>query len=318
MRAGAGSIEAVPFVDLPGITICYELDGPKGAPVVMLVNGLGGQLISWDDAIVGAIVDAGFRVLRFDNRDAGLSGGPTVPVGSLEAVLEGRVRPPYTLVDMAADAAGLIGALGVAPVHVIGVSMGGMIAQQLAIDWPDRVASLVSVMSTTGASGVGGPRPEALEVLLRPAPRNREEYVQAALEGHRVTGSKVHRFDEAWLRARKAREFDRAWRPEGVERQIAAILASFDRTEGLRRLRVPTLVIHGADDPLVDPSGGEATAAAIPGARLVIVPGMGHEGHEIPPGLFDALMRPILEHLKRAERSARSPEEVEGARGGAM
>ncbi len=283
----------------PGaVDICYEVTGDAGSPAVILVSGLGGQLVSWEEGFWRSIEAAGFRVVRFDNRDAGLSGPP----GETEA--PGASDLPYTLDDMAGDVARLMDWLEIDSAHLLGVSMGGMIVQLVAIHYPDRVRSLTSIMSTTGAHGVGMPTAEALSVLARRPPTSREEYIAAELENHRVIGSPGYPVEDAWRAARAAREYDRSFRPRGVARQLGAILAAGDRTEALTRIRVPTLVIHGEADPLIAPDGGQATAAAIEGSRLVTIPGM---GHEITPPLRGLLMDPLVEHLREAQSAWRAP-----------
>ncbi|HET9690680.1 MAG TPA: alpha/beta fold hydrolase, partial [Acidimicrobiales bacterium] len=193
-------------------------------------------------------------------------------------------EPPYLLADMADDAVAVLDDLGVAAAHVVGASMGGMIAQAIAVGHPDRVRTLTSIMSTTGAPGVGAPHPDVLPLLTRPAPADAAAAVEASVASARVVASPGFPFDEARVRAQAEAAAERAFHPAGVARQLVAIVASPDRTPGLRRLQVPTLVIHGDDDPLVDVSGGRATAEAVPGARLVTIPGM---GHDLPPALYD-------------------------------
>jgi len=256
--------------------------------------GLGAQLVAWDDELVDAFARRGFHVLRFDNRDVGLStwlddaGTP-----DFAGLLSGASRPPYSIADMANDAAGLLDALDIAAAHVFGVSLGGMIAQSLAIGHPDRVRTLTSIMSTTGDPSVGQPHPEAVEALLAPEPTDREGAVEAALASWRVIGSPGFPFHADRIAASAAMAYDRAFHPDGTARQLAAILGSPDRTPGLAKLTVPTLVIHGDSDPLVDPSGGKATAAAVPGAALWTVPGM---GHDLPPELFGELVERVAAH----------------------
>ncbi len=261
-----------------GITIEYETFGDPSDPAVLLICGLGSQLIRWDVELCVALADAGFYVIRFDNRDVGLSTWlddlPPSP-------------PPYTLVDMADDAAGLLDAMGIRAANVVGVSMGGMIAQTLAIAHPDRVLTLVSIMSTTGDRGVGQSTPEALAALRSPRPSDREAAIELGVTLSLLIGSPGYPADEQRERDRVAASFDRAFHPTGFVRQLAAITAQPDRTEALHGVRVPALVIHGDADPLIAPSGGRATAAAIPGARLKLVGGM---GHDLPPQLFDELV----------------------------
>jgi pimeloyl-ACP methyl ester carboxylesterase len=271
----------VPDVRSNGVVLWYETAGDPADPVLLLVTGLGAQLIDWAPDFVELLAGVGFRVVLYDNRDSGLS-----------TVLDhlGVSGVPYRLADLAADAAGLLRALGVARAHIVGVSMGGMIAQQLTIDHPDLVASLCSIMSTTGDPSVGRPTAEAAALLGRPPAATREEAVAAGVDGFRVTGSPAYPVDEADLRMRAAARYDRGYHPWGTRRQYAAIVASPDRTAALRQVRIPTVVIHGDADPLVTLSGGQATAAAVPGARLLVIPGMGHDlPVETWPDIIDAI-----------------------------
>jgi pimeloyl-ACP methyl ester carboxylesterase len=264
-----------------GIEIEYEVAGDAAAPPMLLVMGLAMQLIQWPDAFVARLAARGFRTIRFDNRDAGLSS---------------KVERPYTLDDMAEDAAGLLDALAIDAAHVVGVSLGGMVAQLVAIRHPRRVLSLASIMATTGAQGVGAPRPELLPVLFTPPPAERAAYIESrAAVARQLAGSL--RSDEAWVRDTIARAFDRAFYPQGTGRQLQAILSAADRTPALAALRVPTVVIHGTEDPLVDPSGGDATARAIPGARLVRIEGM---GHDLPESAWATILDAIEENARRA------------------
>nr|WP_042179420.1 alpha/beta hydrolase [Kibdelosporangium sp. MJ126-NF4]CEL13811.1 Beta-ketoadipate enol-lactone hydrolase [Kibdelosporangium sp. MJ126-NF4]CTQ88179.1 Beta-ketoadipate enol-lactone hydrolase (EC 3.1.1.24) [Kibdelosporangium sp. MJ126-NF4] len=284
--------------DINGVRICYETIGdPNGRPL-LLVMGLGGPLIWWDDELCGLLADRGFHVIRFDNRDCGRSQPMTGRTSLARSLL--RQPPPYTLADMAGDAAGLLDHLGIASAHVTGVSLGGMIAQTLAIRYPAKVSSLVSVMSTTGGRLVGWPRPRVLPSMLGPAPRDRDAYVEATLAVFRLIGSPGFDLDEERMRVRARRTFDRGLNRAGTLRQLAAITSAADRTPWLRRLRVPALVIHGKADPLVHVSGGKATARAIPGAELILVPGMGHDlPREVWPTLVDGADRTA----RRAVRS---------------
>jgi pimeloyl-ACP methyl ester carboxylesterase len=280
------------------ITIEYDTAGNLSDPPLLLVMGLGAQMISWDDAFVDELVKRGFFVIRFDNRDVGLStwfddaGVPDVGELMTDA-LSGSAKAPYVLDDMAADAAGLLDALGIASAHVVGASMGGMIAQALAIGYPSKVRSLVSIMSTTGERTVGNPHPDAMAALMEAPPSTRDEAIEASVKAYGVFGSPGYPFNEQRVRDNASRAFDRGFHPEGVARQLAAIIASPDRTEALRSVTASTLVIHGEADPLVDPSGGKATAAAVPGSSLWIVPGM---GHDIPPALFPEIAERIAAH----------------------
>jgi len=293
-------------VAVGGIELCYELRGVPGDPVVVLVAGLGRQLIGWDDAFCDLLVAEGLRVLRFDNRDAGLSTsfgeGPPFDLEAARSGSPGAV--PYTLDDMADDTAGLLDALGIADAHVVGTSMGGMIAQALAIGHPGRVRTLCSIMSTTGAPGVGAPTPEALAVVTRRQPTERDAYVATELANCEVIGSRGTLVDVAWRRLRYERFFDRGLNAAGMARQIMAIVASGDRTAALGGVRVPTLVIHGDADTLVTPSGGEATARAVPGASMLVVPDM---GHEIPPATWPGVVDAIAALIRRAPTPTPAP-----------
>lgn len=265
-------------VQVNGITIEYEEQG-SGEPL-LLVMGLGGQLVDWPAAFVERLADAGFRVIRFDNRDIGLSteidAAPPTRGQLFKAVALRRPVPAaYLLRDMAADAVGLLDALDVDRAHVVGVSMGGMISQQIAIDFPERVSSLVSIMSTTGNRRVGQPSPKVVRKSLRRPEPSRENAVEQGVELFREICGPT--FDDVEFRELAVKAFERSYRPDGTARQLAAIIASGDRTSDLQRLDVPTLVIHGLVDPLVRPSGGLATAKAIPGSRLLMFNDMGHD-----------------------------------------
>jgi pimeloyl-ACP methyl ester carboxylesterase len=275
------------------LTLCYETFGSPQSPPLLLVMGLNSQMILWDDEFCELLAARGLWVIRFDNRDVGRS---TI---LREAPIPKRwqliTRDPrgaaYTLDEMADDAAGLLDHVGISAAHVVGASMGGMIAQLIAIRHPDRVLSLVSIMSTTGNRRVGRPRPRMALRLLRKARRDREGYIEDHLETYRAIGSKGYGFDEQGKRERAGRCFERGIHPAGSARQLAAIGAAPDRTGPLGRLRLPATVIHGDSDPLVNVSGGRSTAAAIPGAKLLILPGMGHDlPRELWPQIIDAIM----------------------------
>jgi pimeloyl-ACP methyl ester carboxylesterase len=254
--------------------------------------GLGAQLTMWPDRFCELLAQRGFHVIRYDNRDVGLSTKfDDAPVPDVLAAMSGdSSSAAYTLNDMADDAAGLLDALGVRAAHVAGASMGGMIAQEIAIRHPERVLSLCSIMSTTGDRTVGQPAPEVMSALLRPPPATREEAAERRVEGHRAWGSRGFPVDEEELRRDARAAYDRCWSPMGTARQLVAILASGDRTEALGGVRVPTLVIHGTDDRLVGPDGGEATAKAVAGADLLLVEGM---GHDLPEGAWPQLVEAI-------------------------
>lgn len=263
-----------------GIDICAEVRGPEDGTPLLLVMGLGAQLVSWDDAFADMLVGRGYRVARFDNRDVGRStwfdDHPVDVLGAFGQVAAGEpIDAPYLLADMAADAAALCEALGFEGAHLVGASMGGMIVQTMAIEHPGLVASVTSIMSTTGDPDVGQPTPEATGRLLTAPPATEDEAIAAALANEAVFGSPAHPDPEA-TSARARREWQRGRNPIGVARQLVAILASGSRTEALGSLDVPFTVVHGTDDTLVTPSGGRRTAEAVPGARLVEIEGMGH------------------------------------------
>ena len=285
----------------PGrIDIAYEGFGDPEAPPVLLVMGLGTQMLGWPDGFCTALAARGVYVIRFDNRDIGLSthlsGAPMPDVRA--ALLGDASSASYTLSDMAADVSGLLDALGLNSAHLVGASMGGMIAQTVAIEHPARVRSLTSIMSSTGDPSVGRPTQRALAALLSPPAATREEAIERTVSIVRVIGSPGFELDEADLRWRTGLAYDRANDPIGVGRQLVAIAASGDRTKALRSVSAPTLVLHGADDPLVDVSGGRATAGAIPGAELVVFDGM---GHHLSRELWAEIARRIGALVQRAE-----------------
>jgi pimeloyl-ACP methyl ester carboxylesterase len=274
------------------LRLCYETFGSRDAEPLLLVMGLSSQMLLWDDEFCERLADRGFWVIRFDNRDVGRSTilrDAPVPKQWQLVVRDPRAAA-YALEDMAGDAVGLLDHLDVGSSHVVGASMGGMIAQLMAIEHPDRVRSLVSIMSTTGDRRVGRPHPRmAIRLLRRPA-RDRAGYIEDHLETYRQIGSSAFDFEEARKRERAGRCFDRGVHPAGGARQLAAILTAQDRTPRLREIGVPTTVIHGDADPLVNLSGGRATAAAIPGARLLVLPRMGHDlPRELWPQIIDAV-----------------------------
>ena len=279
-----------------GIGIEYEVLGDPARPVMLWIMGFGAQMTAWPDGFLTMFIDRGYCVVRFDNRDAGLStkldGVAVEPAEVMKAHIFGDPMPPvpYTLSDMARDGASVLDAVGVRAAHVVGASMGGMIAQTFAIEMPERTLSLTSIMSNPGDIEVGQPTPEAAEVLFSPPPAGREDYIEASARWA-VWMSKKH-FDLAEVRERAAREYDRCFYPEGSTRQLAAIYASGNRTEALGALAVPALVIHGTDDTLLTPDGGRATAAAIPGARFEMIEDM---GHDLPEPLWPRLVDLICE-----------------------
>ena len=278
-----------------GIESAYETHGDPGDEPLLLVMGLGAQLILWPVELVEALVDRGFYVVRYDNRDVGLStkiegeGGVNIAAQFMAGLQGQPVESTYLLSDMAADGIGVLDHLGIESAHIVGASMGGMIAQTMAIEHPSRVRTLTSIMSTTGDVGVGQPTPEAIQALLSPMATTRDEAIARSVETSRIICSPVH-FDEVQARKRAEEAYDRCFHPEGVARQLLAILASGSRADGLTALDVPTLVIHGSLDPLVTLSGGERTAELIPGAELLVLEEM---AHDLPLALLPQLVDAI-------------------------
>jgi len=265
-----------------GLEICYQTFGRPSDPPLLLIAGVGAQMILWEDDFCAALAARGFWVVRFDNRDVGKSTKidwtPPADPGKAVATRKpgDKIPAPYLLKDMAGDAVGLMDFLGVASAHIVGASMGGMIAQELAIHWPARVRSLTSIMSTTGDPRLPPPSPEAMQVFTAPPPKTREEYIEANVNAWRVFRGPGYPEDERRDRARAVRAAARGFYPEGGQRQLLAVYASGSRKKTLPSVTAPTLVIHGADDPLVPLAAGEDTAATIPGAKLVVLPRMGH------------------------------------------
>jgi pimeloyl-ACP methyl ester carboxylesterase len=286
------------LADIGEIQLCYETFGDDGDPPLLLIMGLATQMVWWEDDFCRQLADRGFWVTRFDNRDIGrstvLSSKP-VPTRA-QLFLRDRNAASYALDDMADDAAKLLDHLGVASTHVVGVSMGGMIGQLLAIRQPELVRSLVSIMSSTGNRRVGWADPRLLPRLLRPPKLDRAGYIQDAIENRRIIGSKTYPAGDERVRALAERSFERGLHPDGGARHLAAIVTAEDRTPLLRRLELPTTVIHGTADRLVRPSGGRATAAAIPGACLMLIDEM---GHDIPPSLWPRIIDAIVDTTTR-------------------
>jgi pimeloyl-ACP methyl ester carboxylesterase len=284
-----------------GVDIAYETHGDEHNPALLLVMGLGGPLIWWDSEFCEQLAGHGFFVIRFDNRDIGRSTRFGGPGGSrrqmIRTFLGDRRRVPYTLANMADDAFGLLDCLGILSTHLVGVSMGGMIAQTMAISRPNRVLSMTSAMSTTGRRSVGWQDPRLLPKMLSGAATTREEYLEAAARMWELIGSPGYPRDPVRLRTRAGQTFDRGVSVDGVSRQVLAILSQPDRTEALRALDMPVLVIHGLADRLVHSSGGRATAAAIPGAELLLIPGM---GHDLPMELWPMITEAIGRNAARA------------------
>ncbi|MBI3782679.1 MAG: alpha/beta hydrolase [Deltaproteobacteria bacterium] len=286
----------MPRAQANGIEIEYEEFGDRNGRPLLLIMGLGGQMILWHEDLCEAFASRGFRVIRFDNRDVGRStwfdhlGVPDIMSTVTAAFARLPINAPYLLKDMAADAVGLLDALGIDKAHIVGASMGGMIAQTLAIEFPSRALSLTSIMSTTGNPDLPQAKPEAMGVLLAPPPTNREESIERGVMVFRTIGSPGFPFDEADVRDRATRSFERGFNPAGTMRQLVAILASGSRTEKLRAVQIPALVVHGKDDPLVPLAGGEDTAHAIPGAQLMVIDGMGHDmPTAVRPRLVEAI-----------------------------
>lgn len=288
------------FTTVPsGATICFRDHGNPEDPAIMLIAGLGEDLTFWPESFVTSLVARGFRVVAIDNRDVGQSSFATTPAPSLWRQVLGRPRSDgYSLADMAADAVGVLDHLGIERVHLVGRSMGGMIAQTIAATEPARVLSLTSIFSTTGAKKVGQPALSTIALLVAPAARNRTAAVRAHLRLTRHIAGTAYPIDDAAEAAVAARGWDRSSGDvaDGVARQIQAIQRSGDRTAQLRRITAPTLVINGDRDLLVDPSGGEATVAAIPAAQHVVIPGM---GHHIPEPLVAPITEYIAQHADR-------------------
>ena len=291
-----------------GVTLCYETFGDPEDPPALLIMGLATQMIAWHEDFCEQLAGRGFHVVRFDNRDIGRSTRMDFRPPTPGQMLRRRVPPEqYSLSDMAADAVGLLRELDLSPAHVIGASMGGMIAQTLAAEHPDQVRSLTSLMSTTGNRWRGQPAVGVYRYLLGRPPVTREEVVERAARIFGVIGSK-DLADEEHIRELAGRSYDRGHTAAGGARQLGAIIASGDRTAMLRQITAPTLVIHGTIDKLIKPSGGRATAKAIPGAQLMLIDGM---GHDLPRPLWPRLLEPIADHAHGADR-----ERAAGARAG--
>jgi pimeloyl-ACP methyl ester carboxylesterase len=276
----------MPIAPCNGIEICYETYGSSDDPVLLLINGLGSQLVRWPDGFRDALTRAGFHLVVFDNRDVGLS----------TKFADAKELPAYSVDDMANDAAALLEHLGIDAAHIAGMSMGGMIAQVLAIRHPEKVLSLASIMSTTGGRIVPA-KPEAMAIFAETPATSREEAIEQDVANRRVICGSGFPFDEDAARELATRAYDRCYAPDGRMRQMLAIRASSDRTEALGRLRIPAVVIHGSDDPLVPVENGRMTADAVPGAKLVTIPGM---GHDLPKAAWPAIIDAIVDNSRRA------------------
>jgi len=285
------------FADIGQVTLCYETFGDPADPAILLIMGLGTQMVAWREDFCRQLVERGFFVIRFDNRDSGRSTSMRGrPPGVVELATRRVKDPPYSLSDMADDAVGLLDHLGIQKAHVVGASMGGMIAQHVALRYPGRVLSLASIMSTTGGRLVGQPKMAVIPLFLSKPSGGKEEYIERAVKLFRAIGSK-RLFDEEYVREGAALSWDRGVNVAGTGRQLAAITADGNRTKRLARVKAPTLVIHGNDDRLIAPSGGKATAKAIKGARLMTVDDM---GHDLPRPVWPKLIDAIVENAKRA------------------
>ncbi|MBL8674802.1 MAG: alpha/beta fold hydrolase [Rhodospirillales bacterium] len=294
----------MPVARANGIDIAYETSGDPADPTILLVMGLGAQLTLWNEAFVEALAGSGLHVVRYDNRDTGLStdfaawGQADLPaaIGALQA---GRpVATPYTLNDMAADGLALLDHLGIDRAHMLGLSMGGMIAPLMVAARPDRARSMTVMMSTSSRRGLPPGKPEAMKALLtRPVTEDREEIVRHSIGLRRIIGSPGYPEPDDALRAFVERNVDRRYNPQGVGRQYLAVMAGGDRVELLKTLRAPTLVIHGADDPLIHPDCGRDVAGLVPGARFELIPGM---GHDLPTALSPSLAALIATHCRAA------------------
>ncbi|MGA2209742.1 MAG: alpha/beta hydrolase [Acidimicrobiales bacterium] len=288
-----------------GLQLAYETFGERSDPALLLVMGLGAQMIAWPDELCESLAGQRHFVVRFDNRDAGLSSHlPELGTPSPLAVLTGRARAPYSVDDMADDAAGLLETIDISAAHVVGASMGGFIAQAMVLRHPARVRSLTLIMTSTGSRLVGHPRARlALRLVRRRPATDREMAVDTVVETFRQIGSPGFPFDEERIRQLGGRSYDRAYDPGGYLRQLAAVTTQSDRTRALRQVGVPTVVLHGLSDPLVSVSGGRALARAIPGARFVGFPGM---GHDLPGALWPMFAEEICSIARKAD-SRREP-----------
>ncbi len=282
-----------------GVTLCYEAFGDPDDSPILLIMGLATQMIAWNEDFCEALAERGFYVVRFDNRDIGRSTHFDFSPPTLGQMLRRRVNPEqYTLSDMAEDSAALLRELDIVPAHVVGASMGGMIGQMLAAEHPEAVRSLTSIMSSTGSRWHGQPAPSVYPYLLRPPPHDRDGYIQRSAEIFGLVGSTGFERDEQYIRERAGHAFDRGFDVRAGGRQLGAIVASGDRTKKLGRINTPTLVIHGTVDKMIRPSGGKATAKAIPGARLMMIEGM---GHDLPRGVWPQIIDAVAQHARAAD-----------------
>jgi pimeloyl-ACP methyl ester carboxylesterase len=279
------------------VEIDYDVQGPADGPPLVLVMGLGVSLVFWEEGFCRLLAERGFRVIRLDNRDVGRStkldglGMPNVMEAMTAMMMRQPIVAPYLLSDMASDVVALLDELEIERAHLVGASMGGMIVQTVAIEHPERVLSLTSIMSSTGDPTLPPGKPEAMQLLMAPPSPDRTAYLEQSKLVWRTIGSPGFPFDETRVLARAGEHYDRGYHPPGVARQLVAILASGDRTAKLSAVKAPTLVIHGTDDPLVPVEAGKATASAIPGAKLMLIEGM---GHDMPPETWAEITEGIV------------------------
>ena len=299
----------MPNVTANDIKIEYDTIGNPSLPPLLLIMGLGGQLIHWDKDFCRQLADKGLFIIRYDNRDTGLStkfeaaGLPDMSE-MIKALMQGQsIETPYSLNDMADDAAGLLEALNIAKAHICGCSMGGMIAQSLAIRHPQLISSLISIYSTTGNPDLPPPQPAGMEALMTPPPTERQAYIEYNIKTMQAIAGSGFPFDEQFIRNISARSYDRAFYPQGISRQMMAVMAQENRKPALASIRVPTLVIHGTADPLVPPEHGQDTANAIPGAQLMLIEGMGHDLPSVK-GPWPQIINAIAAYTKEAEALA--------------
>ncbi len=282
------------FAEVGAVTLCYETFGREGDPPMLLIMGLGAQMIIWPDDFCHMLAERGFYVIRFDNRDIGRSSRIDAPPPNVMAAFQGKpIKPPYLLTDMADDAVGLLTALGIEKAHIVGASMGGMIAQLIAIHHPDRVLTLTSIMSTTGDPSLPPPSPAMFSIFVAPPPTTIAEYVEANVRAWDLMRGGAFPEEREIDRERAMRAAARGFDPLGNARQLGAIVVAGNRKDLLAQVNAPTLVIHGAIDPLVPLAGGQATAAAIPGAKLIVLPEM---GHSLPRKLLPEIVEAIATH----------------------
>jgi pimeloyl-ACP methyl ester carboxylesterase len=295
--------EKLTSIVVNGVNLVYDIFGDPHDPPVLLIMGLGAQMIDWREEFCEKIAGYGYWVIRFDNRDVGKSekldrlGFPNLKEIIVKALGGQDITVPYTLEDMAADTFGLLDELGIEKAHVVGASMGGMIAQTMAVQHPERLLSLTSIMSSTNEPDLPIPKPEALALLTSPAPKNREAYIEYSLRNTRILGGSGIEFNEALYREHAGRKFDRGIHPPGFARQLAAVLAAKGRKTDLQKLKLPTLVIHGKEDPLVPVVCGVDTAEAVENSEIILIDGW---GHSLPPAIWGTVIEAMVRHFSAA------------------